>query len=363
MEVEDHRAPTHISTSGAMRSIGVLMEIPALADALNRASGRFEIGRLQELRASLRSLSRAASRTIFDRRTTHSTYAFHLGGRKELQFNIGAEDRNGRRVIRHGVAFSLELSQSLPSIEPLLPKIARFNDYVRSHPEDFPGFRMWHHDQLGCHAEHGVASIDGNVARAGTFIMLGRWVLDADVSVDEILLDFDRLLPLFAYVESDGARMLAGTTKPFRAGCPEFVSATKAFSTEKIVDIALRHKWLQGALYTCLSAEAGSSNVAIEHPLELGVRVDAAVRIGKTFAFYELKVAPSVQACVRPAIGQLLEYAHWPDAARAEELIIVGECVPDDSARVYLQSLRRRFSLPVWYRQLSSCPAMLGPKI
>lgn len=339
------------------------MEIPALADALNRAAAKFEIGRLQELRTNLRALSRVASPTIFDRRTTHSGYAFHLGGRKELQFNIGVEDRDGQRVIRHGVAFSLELSQSLPSIEPLLPKIARFNDYVRSRPEDFPGLRMWHHDKQGRHADHGVAPIDDDVARPGSFIMLGRWVPDGAVNVDDILLDFDRLLPLFAYVESEGTRAPSTATPPFRAGCPEFVAAARVFTPERAVDVALRHKVLQRALYTLLSTENGPSNVAIEHQLELGVRVDAAVRVGKTFAFYELKVAPTVQSCVRPAIGQLLEYAHWPDAARAMELIVVGECAPDDDARSYLQLLRDRFSLPVWYRQLSTSPLALGPKL
>ncbi|MGH2403364.1 MAG: hypothetical protein ACRDGN_02765, partial [bacterium] len=67
-------------------------------------------------------------------RAIHPNYAFHVGGRTELQFNIGEEERDGQAVVRHGVAFSLELSQSLPSIEPLLPKIARFNDYVRERP-------------------------------------------------------------------------------------------------------------------------------------------------------------------------------------------------------------------------------------
>jgi hypothetical protein len=79
--------------------------------------------------------------------------------------------------------------------------------------------------------------------------------------------------------------------------------------------------------------------------------------------FYELKVAPSVQACVRLAIGQLLEYAHWPSATRADELVVVGEGSPDDDTRAYLHLLRDRFKLPVWYRQLAITPPTLGPRI
>lgn len=80
-------------------------------------------------------------------------------------------------------------------------------------------------------------------------------------------------------------------------------------------------------------------------------------------AFYELKVAPSIQACVRLALGQLLEYAHWPSDARAVELIVVGEGTPDEDARAYLRLLRDRFTLPVWYRQIAGAPPLLGPKV
>jgi hypothetical protein len=338
------------------------VEIPELAEALNQACSRFDIGRLQELRARLRSLNRPAASAIFDARTIHQEYAFHVGGRTELQFNVGAEDRNGRRVIRHGVAFSLELSQSLPSIEPLLPKIERFNDYVRAHPEDFPRFRMWHHTAQGRHAEHDVTPIPNEIIKPGAFIMLGRWVKDTEVDIEEILLDFDRLLPLYAYVESDYSLMATTMETSFSAGCPSFVLATTMSTPARTVDVALRHKALQRILYDCLCAESGPENVRIEHKLELGISVDAAVRTAAGLSFYELKIAPSVQACVRAALGQLLEYAYWPSTERAIELIVVGECRPDEAAVRYLELLRERFSLPLWYRRISPART-LGPRL
>jgi hypothetical protein len=66
----------------------------------------------------------------------HPDYTFHKGGRTELQFNLGLEGGPEGPDFRYGVAFSFEPSQSLPSIEPLIPKVARFNEYVRENAED-----------------------------------------------------------------------------------------------------------------------------------------------------------------------------------------------------------------------------------
>ena len=126
--------------------------------------------------------------------------------------------------------------------------------------------------------------------------------------------------------------------------------------------MALRHKALQRALYDHLRAEVGPERVAIEYELDFGVRVDAAVNAPQGLSFYELKVAPSVQACVRSAVGQLLEYAYWPSAKRATELVVVGEPELDADAIEYLRLLRERFGLPLWYRQISLAPPTLGPK-
>ncbi|AGA33032.1 hypothetical protein TVNIR_1361 [Thioalkalivibrio nitratireducens DSM 14787] len=131
---------------------------------------------------------------------------------------------------------------------------------------------------------------------------------------------------------------------------------------ERTIDVALRHGTIQRTLYELLCQEAGAANVRIEHPLAFGVRVDAAVRSDSGLAFYEVKVAPTVQSCVRTALGQLLEYAYWPSAERAHELIVVGEAEIDDEARAYLHLLRGRFALPVWYRRVDVDREILGPR-
>jgi hypothetical protein len=61
-------------------------------------------------------------------------YVFHVGGLSELQFNLGFEDVRGVTTFRHGVAFSLQTTRELPTISPLVPKIARFNEYLHVYP-------------------------------------------------------------------------------------------------------------------------------------------------------------------------------------------------------------------------------------
>src|SRR4030067_3584132 len=85
-----------------------MMEIKRIALELNELSRSHPIGHLQELRARLKGKTRTHKIFVTD----FADYAFHDGGRHELQFNIGAEEIEGREVFRYGVAFSLETSRS-----------------------------------------------------------------------------------------------------------------------------------------------------------------------------------------------------------------------------------------------------------
>ena len=330
------------------------MTIPELADELNHHSSEYEIGDLQERRVNLHGLKRAPCRGIFGTQTIHEGYAFHVGGRKELQFNIGQELIDDVEMIRYGVAFSLELSQTLPRLDPLFPKIQRFNEYVIEHLEDYPSFMMWHHDtNRGYMSEDcPVGQIEVDLVKPGNFIMLGRRVAQDEVDVRGILEGFDSLLPLYYYVEGS-AHSPAFTMKPdFTPGCPDFIESTTARHRGKTVDVALRHQTLQMALYKHLCQEAGYENVQMERHLNIGVSVDGVVHLNGKQTFYEVKVASSVRSCVRAALGQLIEYCHWPSADRASEMIVVGEAELDSDSKAYLDLLRQQFGLPLWYRRI-----------
>ena len=97
-----------------------------LTEELNRRAERHPIGRLQEIRQKFKKLARPRTRQLFTSQTTAEDYAFHDGGRTELQFNIGLEAIDGGEYLRHGVAFSLEPSRTLPDIGPLVPTYLSF---------------------------------------------------------------------------------------------------------------------------------------------------------------------------------------------------------------------------------------------
>lgn len=345
----------------ANRTLRSPVQISELAAAVNAAAARYEVGRLHELRARIQDAP-IHWRMLFDSRTIRPDYAFHVGGRRELQFNIGIDvTAGGAHGIRHGVAFSLETSQTLPTIDPLIPKIERFNEYVRTHVEDFVGFEMWHFERGQRSANRPVAPIEPALVRPGMFIMLGTCIPDADVDVDLILSDFDRIVPLYRYVESDKPVAIATQLGGFVPTKPLGASHTQARIAGGVIEVALRHNELQRALDGCLRESFGANNVASEHRLDIGVRVDAAALTPEGMHFYEIKVAADAQSCIREAIGQLLEYSYLGDDGRAVRLFVVGEGEPNDAARSYLETLRKRLSVPVWYQQIVMAKSPLLP--
>src|SRR5216683_3412248 len=79
---------------------------------------------------------------------------------------------------------------------------------------------------------------------------------------------------------------------------------------------------------------------------------NAAVNRKRNYWFYEIKIAESARACIREALGQLLEYAFWRAGHAVTPLIIVGEHGLDADARAYLHRLRKKTKLPLQYEQI-----------
>ena len=99
-----------------------------------------------QLRKRLRNLERLPPKKIFTSQTIKDHYAFHHGGRKELQFNIGFIERDGEDKFRYGVALSLEESQSLPDYTVLDKKFIRFSDFIKTNKSKLSKFEMYYHD-------------------------------------------------------------------------------------------------------------------------------------------------------------------------------------------------------------------------
>ena len=179
-----------------------MTDIQSLADKLNSKADRYQIGGLQDLRKKLRGLSKRPGNSIFSSKTTFQDFAFHHGGRTELQFNIGFDGSNGKSL-RHGIAFSFETNQTLPDIDVLRPKVRLFNEFLDLYPTKYSRMRMWHWDVNGRSDEYSPSAIPPERITNGVFVFLGLLNPIKNVDCDQILSDFDDLFPLYKYVESD----------------------------------------------------------------------------------------------------------------------------------------------------------------
>lgn len=186
------------------------MNVTTLVEQINQAASDYAVAGLQQFRAKLHK-KRPRTFSIFSAQTTFATngknYAFHDGGRTELQFNVGMEEDGKHRFWRHGVAFSFERSQTLPDPILLWPKKTRFNEWVRTSGLLLNAFKMWHWLGKGENSKRSEDRLPGEISdellKAEAFVFLGTRVPEVKVDVKQILQDFDVLYPLYQFVESE----------------------------------------------------------------------------------------------------------------------------------------------------------------
>jgi hypothetical protein len=346
----------------------MILSLAFITREINRRAKAHLIGHLQEFRKTAKGLTRLATGDIFGPQTTFGRYAFHVGGRKELQFNVAYEGEGKYRRFRHGVAFSFRKGHSLPEPSVLLPKVKRFNKFLTATPGAFADMKMWtwrkEHGENECSKNKAPTTIEWNrtlFLQQNPFIFLGRRTLPDEIDFETILSDFDRLLPLYEYVER-GTHLIKedesfNDVGGFRFEPRDIHKQTEAVTaiTAKHVKIQLRENKLQEALRDHLSSKLGRKNVSREQRISTMrgylYKTDVMVRHGKTYWIYEAKIASSARECIRKALGQLLEYSYWPGHQKATKLIVVGEPPLSAQSAEYLNRLRKEFSLPIEYKQ------------
>lgn len=107
----------------------------------------------------------------------------------------------------------------------------------------------------------------------------------------------------------------------------------------------LQHNELSNSLVDYLKNN-GYKNIKVEDNY---VDIKCINAVGKKI-FFELKTAKTVKAAIREAIGQLLEYNHYPDSNKADKLIIVTKHKPEEADVNYLERLRARYNIPIYYQ-------------
>ena len=332
-------------------------------EVLNPLLQQRAVGQIQEFRRRVYGFPRVASRFVFSRHTVFDNYAYHNGGRKELQINIGIEPEEN--ALRYGVAFSFRIDRNLTNLEELSPWLTVFNEYSETRKATLADMRLWHWPHEGQRSEDRPAgAIPHEWIAPNSFVFLGnRQPLARQMpDLDRIADDLDRLFELYRHVayaatSSTDATLLdgPGAAVDFRPGFNAKPSFTTQTHSEMVSDVDLRHNRMQEHLYNVLVSRYGKDNVGTENVTVSGGRIDVVVRHRDKYSYYEIKAGSSPRACLREALGQLLEYAFWPPLLPRDicELVVVGEVPMDKHAKSYLEDLRQRFHLPIAYESLS----------
>ena len=281
------------------------------------------------------------------------TFAFHNGGRRELQFNVGLENDNTE--LRHGVAFSFQKDWN--NLEPakMRPWLDAFNDLIVSCAPEYSDMRLWSWSRGERSPNRAPGVIDSTMLEAGAFVFLGKTQSSDTPDLDLICHDFDRLWPLYekaarrVFATSDDIATNSRPAFHFESGCkPRTLSAIAAYA-QKEQELNLQHNKMQRVLYSRLIGEHGEAKVGTEIENGVGGRIDLVVQSHKEYTFYEIKTDLSPRMCLRAAIGQLLEYSYWPGAQVATRLVVVGEAHLDEEGREYLEILEQRLGIEICY--------------
>ena len=333
-----------------------MVNLREIAFKINAKSVDYRIGKLQSIRKEIKGLQKKAVSTIFfdSPNTLTEDWAYHYGGRSEMQFNIGFEEEG----FRFGLAFSLEPSQTLPDISILYPKIFKFNCLIRERPELFKQFKLWYWRNHERSEIINVREIGEDLISVGTFIFFGKLVDNDSIDIDQVLETFDYLLDIYLIVENEKPlndlpikESLNEKGFTFDNKLKQPAKNVSYTTTQREIDIEIRHSFLQEALKKQLETEFGIENVSIENPIN-GNKIDIVVKDKKDFYFYEIKTGSSPLICVRQAIGQLFEYAYGNCKRNASLLFIASEFDADLKTINYLEFLRNEFKLPIYYKKI-----------
>ena len=131
---------------------------------------------------------------------------------------------------------------------------------------------------------------------------------------------------------------------------PRKVNGTRS-TTGASRETVLLHNQIQNHVYKQLKKKYGEENVGTENLTATGARIDVVVRTGKKYDFYEIKTMNFAKPCIREALSQLMEYAYWPgNGKEVARLIIVAPAKLGSEGRRYLENLREKRCIPIYYR-------------
>jgi hypothetical protein len=101
--------------------------------------------------------------------------------------------------------------------------------------------------------------------------------------------------------------------------------------------------------YLTQSIEYKSFDISTEKTRICNNLVDCAAKNQNNYILFEVKTANSVLACIRQALGQIIEYALLDTSLDIKKLIIIGPVIPSENDLKYFQNLKEKLKLPLQY--------------
>jgi hypothetical protein len=122
----------------------------------------------------------------------------------------------------------------------------------------------------------------------------------------------------------------------------------KSTSTEA-KEIELEHNEMIEAFLEYLQKEYPNQKSKMECKAYGQSRVDVVRETPRGYIFYEIKTYINPRVSIRHALGQLFEYALYPDANNAIELFIVTPKPTNENIKSYIKKLNTMFKIPLSY--------------
>lgn len=138
----------------------------------------------------------------------------------------------------------------------------------------------------------------------------------------------------------------------------------------RVVEMKFLHKDISSGLHRYFANIYGKENVVTDVPAGYGGNeVDMIVRRNDKevagLVYYEIKTYLSARLSIREALGQIIEYAMWPDTDRSVKLVIVTQPCPSEEEYIkkYLPHLRKKFNIELYYQSFDINTQILSKEI
>ncbi len=115
---------------------------------------------------------------------------------------------------------------------------------------------------------------------------------------------------------------------------------------------SLVHNQIQNKVYKLLVEKYPDDEIGTEIPTNSG-SIDIVRKNSKQYFFYEIKTSNNIKTNIRQALSQLLEYAYWNNIMNVEKIVIIAPSMMNNESKAYLDLLRNRFNIPIYYQRYS----------